>query len=147
MRSNSNKFLIVQLSASLIFVVFAILDFEEKAFQQTAIALFVPSSICLIVSLIARKCKQTVSEKLTELIMPVELVTLAALFLVVNLGWVFDEVNQDMRQQQYLIYYLIYFYTISLMGVSYLPQLITRCVLIFGFSAAIMTHRNRMGDV
>ena len=147
MRSNSNKFLIVQLVAGLVFVVFVILDFEEKAYLQTAIAFLVPSAICLTISLIARKCKKTVSEKLTELIMPIELVTLAAFFLVVDLGWVFDEVDQDMRQQQYLIYYVIYFFTISLMGVSYLPQLITRCVLIFGFTVGIMTHRNRMGDV
>ena len=39
------------------------------------------------------------SEKLTELIMPIELSTIPAFYLAVNLGLVFDEVSVDMRHQ------------------------------------------------
>ena len=43
--------------------------------------------------------------------------------------------------------YVIYFFCIALLSVSYLPQLIIRCVLICVFSAGNMIHRNKMGDV
>ena len=98
-------------------------------------------------SLISTKCSKEVSEKLTELIMPIELSTIPLFYLAVNLGLVFDEVSSDMRMHQFLLMYVIYFFSIALLSVSYLPQLIIRCVCICVFSAGIMAHRNKMGDV
>jgi len=93
-------------------------------------------------SLVSLKCPQDVAERMTELISPVYLLTVLGCIVAINLGAIGDVVTSEMRQQQVFIYFMLYFYAIAFMGVTYLPHLIIRIILVTTFSLGIIAYRN-----
>ena len=79
---------------------------------------------------------------MTELISPVYLLSVIGCIVAVNLGAIGDQVTSEMRQHQVFVYWMLYFYAIAFMSVSYLPHLIIRVILTLSYALGIIFYRN-----
>ena len=83
---------------------------------------------------------------MTELISPVYLLSVIICTVAINMGYLIDEVSQEMRTQQVFIYQLLFAYCTNFMGVSYIPHLFIRVFLLAVFVIGMIRYRTNVGD-
>lgn len=70
---------------------------SQKTYRQMGIILIFPALFNLLLSLISRKCSESRSEKMTELITPIYMLSTAFCIVIINLGLAIEDVTSEMR--------------------------------------------------
>lgn len=91
------------------------------------------------------RCDQQRKEQLTELITPIVIFSFLFLILALNLGYLIEDIDSLMRQQQIYCWLLWYLFLTIFMSVSYIPHLLARFFLFITISTLVV-YRSSLGD-
>ena len=108
MRRNANLILIIQTVLGVLTLLATIRSEDPDSilsYKATAMYLLVPAITVYAINLISWKCRQSVKEKMAELILPAYILTDLLVILLVNTGVLLDNVYSEMRKEQSFVFF------------------------------------------